>query len=111
MFAISTAAFAMVPLGAWAVFATAALVLAHEGSTTAAFGVFCFGATVMVIGDTVVWPWLVGNQARMPFLVALVGIFGGLQTFGLVGLFVGPVILAAFWIVLREWLTKPQPSS
>jgi len=58
-----------------------------------------------------VWPWLVGNRARLPFLVALVGIFGGLQTFGLVGLFVGPVIMAAFWIVVREWIARRQPSA
>jgi predicted PurR-regulated permease PerM len=111
LFAILTAAFAMIPLGAWAVFTTAALVLAQEGSVTAAVGVFCFGAAVMIVGDTMVWPWLVGNQARLPFLVALIGIFGGLQTFGLVGLFVGPVIMAAFWIVVREWLARRQPSA
>jgi predicted PurR-regulated permease PerM len=104
LFAILTAAFAMVPLGAWAVFSAAALILAHEGNMTAAFGVFGFGAIVMIVGDTVVWPWLVGNQARLPFLVALIGIFGGVQTFGLIGLFIGPVIMAAFWIVVREWL-------
>ena len=109
LFAILTAAFAMIPFGAWAVFSTAALILAHEGSLAAAFGVFCFGAAVMIVGDTMVWPWLVGSQARLPFLVALVGIFGGLQTFGLVGLFVGPLIVAAFWIVVREWLaTRPD---
>jgi len=67
---------------------------------------FAFGAVVMIVGDTLVWPWLVGEQARLPFLVALIGIFGGLQSFGLVGLFIGPVLLAAFWIVLKEWLLK-----
>jgi predicted PurR-regulated permease PerM len=65
----------------------------------------------MVVGDTVVWPWLVGNQARLPFLAALIGIFGGLQTFGLVGPFVGQVIMAAFWVVVREWLARRQPSA
>ena len=51
----------------------------------------------MVIGDTFVWLTLVGNQARLPFLAALIGIFGGLQTFGLIGLFIGPMILAGLW--------------
>ncbi len=40
----------------------------------------------------------------MPFLLALVGIFGGLQTFGLIGLFIGPVIMAALVTIWREWL-------
>ena len=87
----------MVPFGAWIVFTTAALLLAFQGgSVFAATGVFFFGAVVMVIGDTFVWPTLVGNQARLPFLAALIGIFGGLQTFGLIGLFIGPMILAGF---------------
>jgi predicted PurR-regulated permease PerM len=59
---------------------------------------------VMLAGDHFVWPTLVGNSARLPFLVALIGIFGGLQVFGLIGLFVGPVIMAALLTVWREWL-------
>jgi len=39
-----------------------------------------------------VWPTLVGDAARLPFLFAFVGIFGGLATFGLLGLFVGPLM-------------------
>ena len=47
LFAILTAAFAMVPLGAWVVFTSAALVLAAQGGApAAAFGVFAFGALV-----------------------------------------------------------------
>jgi predicted PurR-regulated permease PerM len=38
--------------------------------------------------------------------VALIGIFGGLQVFGLIGLFVGPVIMAALLTVWREWLVR-----
>jgi predicted PurR-regulated permease PerM len=43
------------------------------------------------------------------FLLALIGIFGGLQTFGLLGLFVGPVVMAAVLIVWREWLARQSP--
>ena len=44
----------------------------------------------MLAGDHFVWPTLVGGAARLPFLFAFVGIFGGIAKFGLVGLFVGP---------------------
>ncbi len=82
LFSVLTMAFAMVPLGAWVVFSSAALVLVMQGgSALAAAGVFGFGALVMLIGDTFVWPALVGNQARLPFLLTLIGIFGGLQAF------------------------------
>jgi predicted PurR-regulated permease PerM len=100
-----TAAFAMLPFGAWIAFTTAALLLLLQGgSAFAALGLVGFGAVVMFIGDHFVWPMLVGGAARLPFLLALIGIFGGLQVFGLLGLFVGPVIMAACLTVWREWL-------
>jgi predicted PurR-regulated permease PerM len=104
LFAVLTMAFAMLPFGAWAAFTAAALVLLfHGGSLLAAAVVFGFGATVMLIGDNFVQPALVGGRARLPFLLALIGIFGGLRTFGLIGLFLGPVIMTALLTVLREW--------
>jgi predicted PurR-regulated permease PerM len=104
-------AFAMLPLGAWVVFSFASLLLVLQGgSGLAAAGVFGFGALVMLIGDTFVWPKIVGGAARMPSLAALIGIFGGLQAFGLIGLFLGPVILAALLTVWRDWL-MPKPDT
>ena len=108
MFTLLTMAFAMVPLGAWLAFTAAALLLVFKGgSEWAAVGVVGWGAAVMLVGDYFLWPTLVGGAARLPFLLALVGIFGGLQAFGLLGLFVGPVIMAALLVVWREWLVSP----
>lgn len=105
LFAFLTMAFAMVPFGAWAVFSTASLLMVMQGGDVfAAASVFGFGAVVMLVGDTFVWPSLVGNAARLPFLIALIGIFGGLQVFGLIGVFLGPVLMAALLTVWREWL-------
>jgi predicted PurR-regulated permease PerM len=107
LFIVLTIAFAMLPFGAWAAFTAASLLLLmHGGSALAAAGVFGFGALVMIIGDHFLWPNLVGRAARLPFLAALIGIFGGLQAFGLLGLFVGPVIMAAFLTIWREWLIQ-----
>ena len=86
--------------------AAAFLLLFEGGSGWAAAGVVGWGATVMLIGDYVLWPTLVGGAARLPFLLALVGIFGGLQVFGLLGVFLGPVIMAALLVVWREWLAS-----
>lgn len=109
LFTLLTMAFAMVPFGAWAVFSSASLLLVFEGgSAFAAASVFVFGTVVILIGDLFIWAALVGSAARLPFLIALIGIFGGLQAFGLIGLFLGPVILAALLTVWREWL-MPRP--
>jgi predicted PurR-regulated permease PerM len=108
LFTIFTTAFAMIPFGAWAAFTTAAVVLiSGDGSGLAAAGVFCWGTIVMLAGDHFVWPTLVGDSARLPFLLAFVGIFGGLAAFGLMGLFLGPVIMAALLTVWREWVFRP----
>ena len=112
LFTVLTAAFAMLPFGAWAAFTAAALTLGIAGGEPwMAVAVFAWGALVMVVGDNFVWPTLVGGAARLPFLFAFVGIFGGLATFGLLGLFLGPVIMAAVLTVWREWVMPREPQS
>ena len=104
LFIMLTTAFAMLPFGAWATFSAAALILLiHGGSLLVAVGLFGFGAAVILIGDNFIQPALIGGTARLPFLLVLIGILGGLQSFGLVGLFLGPVIVAAVLTVWREW--------
>ena len=84
VFTILTIAFAMLPFGAWAAFTAAAITLGVSGGPVwAAFAVFGWGAVVMLAGDHFVWPALVGGAAKLPFLLAFVGIFGGLASFGL----------------------------
>jgi predicted PurR-regulated permease PerM len=110
LFGILTVAFAMLPLGAWIAFTAAALfLLGQGGSVLAAGGLFAFGAAVMLAGDNFVQPALIGGAIRLPFLLTLIGILGGVETFGLVGLFLGPVIMAALLTVWREWVDAAGP--
>jgi predicted PurR-regulated permease PerM len=51
-----------------------------------------------------VQPYLIGNAVRLPFLWVLIGIAGGVQTLGIVGLFIGPVLMAAVVTLWREWV-------
>jgi predicted PurR-regulated permease PerM len=107
LFTILTVAFAMLPFGAWAAFTAAAIMLGSSGgSEVAAVSVFVWGAFVMLVGDHFVWPTLVGDAARLPFILAFIGIFGGVTAFGLLGLFLGPVIMAALLTVWREWVVR-----
>jgi predicted PurR-regulated permease PerM len=105
LFAVLTIAFAMVPFGGWIIFSAAALVLlVHGGSLWAAAALFGFAAAVMLIGDYFIQPAFIGGTTRLPFLLILIGVVGGLQTFGLIGLFLGPVTMAALLTVWREWV-------
>jgi predicted PurR-regulated permease PerM len=111
LFIMLTIAVAMLPLGAWFAFTAAALVLLlGQGTMLAAAGVFGWGAVVMLIGDNIVQPALIGGAARLPFLWTLIGILGGIETFGIIGIFVGPVVVAALLTIGREWTsTKSAP--
>src|SRR4051812_39621371 len=108
LFAVLTVAFALLPFGAWLVFGVAALVLFFQGAgLLVAGGLFAFGAAVMLIGDNLVQPAVIGEAGRLPLLIALISIFGGIGTFGLIGLFLGPVILSVLLVIWREWISPP----
>ncbi len=109
LFATFTIVLALVPFGAWAAFGLASLILIGSGSVLAGALLFAFAVVVMTIGDNVVQPMMIGSAVELPFLLAMIGAFGGLAALGLVGLFVGPVVMAALLLVCREWVTEPAP--
>ena len=109
LFGALTIAFAMLPFGAWFAFTTAALVLLSVGgSALAAALVFGWGAVVMLVGDNLIQPTLIGSSIRLPFLWTLIEILGGAQTFGLIGLFLGPTIMSGLITIWREWIDRPH---
>jgi predicted PurR-regulated permease PerM len=71
-------------------------------------GIALFAWMVLVVGwtDHFVRPLLISRGAQIPFIIVLFGVLGGLAAFGLVGLFLGPVILAVLLAVWREWLAE-----
>jgi predicted PurR-regulated permease PerM len=58
---------------------------------------------VVFVADHFVRPFLIGGAAQLPFLWVLLGILGGIETFGLLGLFLGPVVMAALISLWRDW--------
>ena len=59
--------------------------------------------------DNFLRPLLIRRGADLPLLVILAGVIGGLLAFGLVGIFVGPVLLAVAYKLLGEWLAEADP--
>ncbi|HMK78430.1 MAG TPA: AI-2E family transporter [Xanthobacteraceae bacterium] len=100
LFTFATAVLASVPFGAPLIFGIAALTLAAQAHLVAAILIVALGVAVTFIADHFVRPVLIGSSARIPFLWVLLGIFGGLETFGLVGLFLGPALIS---VVLAIW--------
>jgi predicted PurR-regulated permease PerM len=103
LFGLLTAVAAMVPFGVVAAVALAALFLVAAGSVMPAVVVVVTGMVVSFVSDHFIRPGLIGGTTRLPFLWVLLGILGGVETWGLLGLFLGPAIMAALILLWREW--------
>ena len=102
VWAALTAALAIIPFGAPLAYLAAAGFLAANGNASGAIAIAVWGTVVLFVADHFIRPRLIGEATRMPFLLVLFGIFGGVQAFGLVGLFAGPAAMALFITLWRE---------
>lgn len=62
---------------------------------------------VVVSLDNFLRPMLIKRGADLPLLLIFAGVIGGLLSFGLIGIFVGPVALAVTYTLLRAWMAEP----
>lgn len=102
LLAFITAIAAMLPFCAPITFAIAALWLASQGSVAAAVGLAVFGSVVVFVAEHFVRPVLIGNSTRLPFLLVLFGILGGAETFGLLGIFIGPALMTVLMVLWTD---------
>ena len=79
-----------------------AYVLATEATTPAI--IFSVWTLVAGLSDNVLKPLMLGRGLEVPMPVILIGVIGGMLADGLLGLFVGPVLLAVGYVLLMEWL-------
>jgi predicted PurR-regulated permease PerM len=86
-----------VPVGVW---------LLSTGHVGQGVVILAWGAVLVYPADNVLRPMLISSAIRVPFLLVMFGALGGLDAFGLVGLFMGPVILATGLAIWREWTVQ-----
>lgn len=95
---VITGYLALIPGGAPLAFSSVSLLLLGQGNPGAAMGLFCWGAFELFLVDKFVRPKLIGHSVNLPFLAVLFGLLGGVSTLGVLGLFVGPFMMAVlFW--------------
>lgn len=73
------------------------------GSGFLVWAIFCS------ILDNFVRPLLIRRGADLPMLLIFAGVIGGLIAFGVIGLFIGPVVLAVAYTLLVEWMSESDP--
>jgi predicted PurR-regulated permease PerM len=101
-----TFVFALIPFGPPVAYGSVALWLFSQGQTVEAAGVLIWGVAIVSSADNVIRPLVISGATKIPFLLIMFGVLGGLASFGLVGLFIGPVILAVLLAIWKEWLQE-----
>ncbi len=93
----------VLPIGAPLVWIPAALWL--MGSGHIGWGIFLavYGVVAVSGADSVIRPWFIARGAELPFLLTVLGVLGGALSFGLLGIFLGPVLLGVGYTLINEW--------
>lgn len=109
LWAVTMAVTSLLPaIGAALVWLPIALYLIATGETWRGVALIAYGILVIGLVDNVVRPLLVGKDTRMPDYVVLISTIGGVESFGLHGFIIGPVVAALFLSVWSTLAAKPQ---
>ncbi|HWP01350.1 MAG TPA: AI-2E family transporter [Methylococcus sp.] len=101
---IVTTFVAMIPFGTPFVWGSVSIWLLFQGETWAGIALGLWGTLVISWVDNIIRPLVISSSTHIPFVLVVFGVLGGLASFGFIGLFLGPVILAMALAVWREWL-------
>lgn len=93
----------VLPIGAPAVWIPASLWLLANGHTLRGILLFAYGLVFVSGSDSVIRPYFISRGAQLPFLLTLLGVLGGALAFGLLGVFVGPVLLGVGFTLVKEF--------
>jgi predicted PurR-regulated permease PerM len=101
----------VVPVGPPLVWISATVWLVFQGSIGWAVFMAVWGFFGISGVDNVVKPYLISRGSRLPFILTLLGVLGGALAFGVVGVFLGPTLLAVGFRLLQEWIARDsQPA-
>jgi predicted PurR-regulated permease PerM len=91
-----------VPMGPPLVWFPAVIWLYQQDSTGWAIFMLVWGLIVSSV-DNLVKPWLISQGSNLPFILIFFGVIGGALAFGVIGVFLGPTLLAVAYRLIEEW--------
>lgn len=107
-----TAVTALVPfLGTVAIWGPIGVGLLIAGRINTGLALLAWGTFIVNPTDNILKPLLISGATDVPLAVVLIGVMGGLLAFGLIGLFLGPLILSILLAIWREWLAEDHSQS
>jgi predicted PurR-regulated permease PerM len=99
----------VLPVGAPVVWIPAALWLATSGHFGWGLFLATYGVVAISGADSVIRPWFIARGAQLPFVLTVLGVLGGALAFGLLGIFLGPVLLGVGYTLVNEWASGAMP--
>lgn len=106
LLAAATFVLSIVPFGPPLVWGGATAWLAYEGRMGWAVFMALWGLLAISTIDNLVKPYLISRSARLPVLLIVLGVFGGVIAFGFIGLFIGPPVLAVGLTLVQLWISR-----
>lgn len=101
----------VLPIGAPVVWIPASIWLVTSGHY--GWGIFLavYGVGAVSGADSLIRPWFIARGAQLPFLLTVLGVLGGALAFGLLGIFLGPVLLGIGFTLVNEWARAAEPTA
>jgi predicted PurR-regulated permease PerM len=103
LLAVLTFFFAVVPFGPPMIWIPAAIWLFSQDKTGWGIFMLVWGLLGISSVDNVLRPFIISHGSKMPFALIFCGVIGGALAFGLVGVFLGPTLLAVAFRLIEEW--------
>jgi len=101
---LATFFMSVTPVGPPLIWGPAAIWLFYQGSTGWAIFLIVWGVLFIGLIDNVLKPMLISRGSSLPFILVFLGVLGGVITFGFIGVFLGPTLLAVGYRVVNEWV-------
>jgi len=103
-----TLVFSILPGGPALLWLPASIWLYKQDAIGWAIFLVLWGLLVVGTADNVIKPYLIGRGSDLPFILVLLGVLGGAFAFGVIGIFLGPTLLAVGYTLVRDWaLAEP----
>ncbi len=102
MWGVAMSVMSFVPLlGTFIIWGPTSVYLAMQGEFINGLVLFLFGVLVISMVDNILKPLIIGNRTKMPTIVILFSVLGGIKLFGVIGLITGPLVTAVFLSVFE----------
>jgi predicted PurR-regulated permease PerM len=109
-FGLLTFFLSFIPMGPPLVWLPASIWLMSTGDYWWGGALFLYGLGVISLVDNFLKPYFISREGKLPFLLVFLGVLGGILAFGFIGIFLGPVLLAIGFSLIKEWSTaEPEP--